>query len=47
VQTTFIDGTYEENSFDEIYHQTGESILMFLNKADGRNGFKRIKCVQL
>ena len=47
VQTTYIDGTYEEHSFDEIYEQTGESILLFLNKTDGRNGFQRIKCIQL
>jgi hypothetical protein len=47
VQTTHIDGSYEENSWDEIYPTAGESIRLTLNKIEGRNGFTRIKTIPI
>ena len=45
VQTTKMDGSYEENSWDEIYPTAGDSIQLTLNKIEGRNGFTRIKTI--
>ena len=43
VQTTFIDGRVEDNTYDEIYENTGDSILLTLNECQGRAGFKKVK----
>ena len=47
VQTTNIDGSFEENSWDEIYPTAGDSIRLTLNKIEGRNGFTRIKTIPI
>ena len=42
VQTTFIDGRVENNSFDELYDLTGKNIILNLYKLDdGRDLIKK------
>lgn len=47
VQTTQLDGSYDELSWDEIYPIAGESIRLTLNRIKERNGFDRIKTITL
>ena len=42
IQTTWIDGRVEDNSYNEIYDKTGDSILLTLNLLEGRRGFTKI-----
>jgi len=41
IQTTFMDGSVEENSFSEIYQMTGRSIILSLMIDRGRQGFEK------
>ena len=43
VQTTWINGDVEEGEFEDIYVTKGQSIIIKLQKADGRKGFKTMK----
>lgn len=47
VQTTFIDGRVEENSFDELYDLTGENIILNLYKLNGRRGLEKLREIYL
>lgn len=47
MQTTYLNGQYEEQGFDEIYEMTGTSIIIKLQQADGRRGLKTHHRVQL
>lgn len=47
MQTTHVDHSYEENSWDEIYPAAGESIRLTLNRIEGRNGFTRLKTITI
>ena len=38
VQTTFLDGRFEENNFDEICGQYGSNLILNLFKISGRQG---------
>ena len=42
VQTTFIDGTVEESSYEDLYQNTGENIIMNLSRQNGRKGIENI-----
>ena len=39
IQTTYIDGRVENNSFNEIYEHTGQNIILNLSKVKSRVGF--------
>ena len=39
IQTTYMDGRVEDNSFDEIYEQTGQNVILNLAKVQSRVGF--------
>ena len=47
VQTTFIDGRVEENSFDELYDLTGENIILNIYKLNGRRGLEKLREIYL
>ena len=39
VQTTFLDNTYEENTFQDLFENVGKQILLRLSKTDKMKGF--------
>lgn len=48
IQTTYLNGkVIESDSFAEIYDQTGQSIIIKLQEANGRCGFKTHARAQL
>ena len=47
VQTTYIDKTFDEQNFDDIYNNTGKNIIIRLLKAQGRFGFQQLREVKL
>jgi hypothetical protein len=47
VQTTHMDGSYDEQDWADIYPMNGENIQITLNRVENRNGFKRIKTIPL
>jgi len=47
VQTTYLDGQYDECNFDELCENVGKSIIIRLTKSCGRHGFHTLREVQL
>ena len=39
VQTTYLDNTFDEQGYEDIYKNMGKSILIRLSKEDGHFGF--------
>jgi hypothetical protein len=47
VQTTFMDGSYQENTYEEIYPVSGSQLILSLIQANGRSGFIEERHVML
>ena len=47
VQTTYMDNTFDERDYEDIYENQGKSILLRVLQENGRFGFKKLREIQL